>query len=429
MTEINGPGHTLRRTVLDNGLRVLTSAMPHSRAVTISAFVGAGSRYEETELTGISHLVEHLVFKGTNRRPNPRDISAAVEGVGGEINAGTEQELTVYWCKVAKPYWEDSLDLLLDMLRNSLYDETDIDKERLVVMEEQRMVNDYPAQKVDVLIDQMLWPDHPLGREISGSPESLARMSRDLIIDQVSRFHTPSNIVLSLAGDVDHEQVLHKADSLSKGWAPGPAPEWAPFTLSQSAPQLCTQFRKTEQAHFSAAFAGLSATHPDRYALGLLSVVLGEGMSSRLFTEVREKRGMAYDIHSSVALYQDCGAFFINAGVDPKRAYAAVETTLTEVSRMKEGVSVEELDGAKRLITGRLMLSMEDTRAVSAWAGSHELLLAEAPGVDQVVERVNSVGPEDVRRVASDILVTERLNLAVLGPIRGTSRLQRLLAL
>ena len=429
MTETKARGHTPERTVLDNGLRVLTSAMPHSLAVTISAFVGAGSRYEHAELAGISHLVEHLVFKGTKRRPNPREISTAVEGVGGEINAGTEQELTVYWCKIAKPHWEDGLDLLLDMLRNSLYDEADIDKERLVVMEEQRMVNDYPPQKVDVLIDQMLWPDHPLGREISGTRESLARISRDLIIDQVSRFHTPSNIVVSLAGDVDHAQVIRKVDSLSDGWAPGPAPEWIPFTQTQSAPQLSTLFQRTEQAHFSAAFAGLSATHPDRYALDLLNVVLGEGMSSRLFLEVREKQGMAYDIHSSVAHYQDCGAFFINAGVDPKRAYAAVETTLAEVGRMKESVPIEELERAKRLIVGRLMLSMEDTRAVSMWAGSHELLLAQAPDVDQVVERVNRVGPEDIRKVASEILVTEKLNLAVLGPIRGTSRLRGLLSL
>ena len=429
MREIKSPGHTLQRTVLDNGLRVLTSVMPHTRAVTICAFVGAGSRYEQEELAGISHLVEHLVFKGTKRRPTPREISAAVEGVGGEINAGTEQELTVYWCKVAKPYWEDGLDLLLDMLRNSSYDKADIDKERLVVMEEQRMVNDYPPQKVDVLIDQMLWPDHPLGREISGTRESLARISRKLIIDHVSRFHTPSNIVLSLAGDIDQEQVSHAADSLSNGWAPGSAPEWTPFTQSQSAAQLSTEFRRTEQAHFSAAFAGLSATHPDRYALDLLSVVLGEGMSSRLFQEVREKQGMAYDIHSSVAHYQDCGAFFINAGVDPKRAYAAVETTLAEVGRMKDNVPTEELERAKRLIAGRLTLSMEDTRAVSAWAGSHELLLGHPPEVDEVVERFNNIGPEDILRVANDILVTEKLNLAVLGPIRGTSRLQRLLSL
>ncbi|MCH8110001.1 MAG: insulinase family protein [Chloroflexi bacterium] len=420
---------TFQKTTLDNGLRIVTSEMPHTRSVSINVYIGVGSRYETPEQAGISHFIEHMVFKGTERRPTPFEISATIEGTGGVINAGTEHELTVYWVKVAQTHFEESLDLLMDMLRNSLYEQEGIEKERMVVIEELSMINDYPSYRVDALIDEMLWPDHPLGRDIGGTKESVTAISRDMMLEHMARYYTPSNIVVSVAGNVPHEQVVQQVETLSNGWPIFEPEGWSPFTHTQSEPQLSLEYRKTEQAHLSIALPGVSLVHPDRYALDILSVILGEGMSSRLFVEVREKEGLAYDVHSGVTHFQDCGAFVVTAGVDPSRVYSAVEKILAEVGSLRDGVPEDELEKAKRLISGRLMLRMEDTRAVSGWMGNQETLLGRILDLDDVVERVNGVTLEELRRVANDILVTDKLNMAVVGPCRGKLRLQRLLKL
>ena len=428
-TRVDNVETAFQKSTLDSGVRVVTSTMPHTRSVSISVFVGVGSRYEPADLAGISHVIEHLLFKGTKRRPTPNDISGAVEGVGGLINAGTEQELTVYWCKVARPYLEEVLDLLIDMVRNPLFEPAEIEKERMVLLEEQGMINDQPNYKAEALIDELLWPNHPLGRDISGTRDSVSAMTRDMILDHFAQSYAPSNTVVSVAGNVDHDQVASQVDSLCSGWASHEPPEWTPFTPSQLAPQFRLQYRKSEQTHLSIGLPGLSMNHPDRYAQGLLSVVLGEGMSSRLFLEVRERLGLAYDVHSSVSHFQDCGALVVNAGVDPKRVYAAVETILAEIGRLRDGVPKNELEKAKRLSTGRLMLMMEDTRAVSAWMGSLELLLGRVLEIDEVISCIESVTPEDLRKVSDALLTTDRLNMAVVGPCRGKSRLLRSLHL
>ena len=420
---------THQKTTLDNGMRVVTSVMPHARSVSLCIFVGVGSRYEPADRAGISHVVEHLLFKGTKRRPTPEELSGTVEGLGGTINAGTEQELTVYWCKVASPYLKEVLDLIIDMLRNPLYRPDDIERERMVLLEEQSMVNDYPNYKVDAIIDEMLWPNHPLGRDVTGTRESVSNMTRDMILDHFSQFYTPSNMVISVAGDADHSNVLDQVQSLCDGWTSHTAPGWSPFSYNQAAPQLRLEYRKTEQTHLSIGLPGLSITHPDRYALDLLSVILGEGMSSRLFLEVREKRGLAYEVQSGVTHYLDCGAVIVNAAVDPKQVYIAVETILAEVGRLREGVPVEELERAKRASAGRLLLRMEDSRVVSSWMGGQEILLGRVVDVDEVVQHINDVTAEDIARVTSDLLMTEKLNMAVVGPCRGGKRLRRSLVL
>ncbi len=424
-------GNTIpfRKTTLDNGLRIVTCEMPLTRSVSINMYIGVGSRYETVEQAGISHFIEHLLFKGTQRRPTPIEISSTVEGAGGVINAGTEHELTVYWCKVAQPHLEESLDLLIDMLRNSLFEEESIEKERLVVIEELNMSNDYPNYRVDTLIDEMLWPDHPLGRDIGGTRESVSDISRDMMLDYLAEHYTPRNIVLSVAGNVVHEQVVRQVEALCEEWPAPDANGWNPVTHTQSEPQFRLEYRKTEQAHLSIALPGLSMEHPDRYALDVLSVILGEGMSSRLFVELREKQGLAYDVHSGVTHFLDCGAFIITAGVDPARVYDAVEMILAQVGALRDGVPENELDRAKRLISGRLMLRMEDTRAVSGWIGNQELLVGRILDIDDVVERVNAVTTEELRRVSNTLLLTEKLNVAVVGPSRGRRRLERLLRL
>ena len=428
-TDTTNTAEFSRKTTLDGGMRVLTSAIPHARSVSVSIFAGVGSRYEQVETAGISHVVEHLLFKGTERRPAPEQISGAVEGVGGVMNAGTEQELTVYYCKVARQYMGDVLDLLFDMVRNSIVDPKEVKRERLVVVEELNMINDFPNQKVEAILDEMLWPDHPLGRDIGGTRDSVMAMTRETVVDHVAQYYSPANMVVSVAGNVDHDEVVAQVAELCGDWAPVDSPGWASFIDEQDAPRFRMETRKTEQSHLAIALPGVSSTHPDRYALDLLSVVLGEGMSSRLFVEVREKRGLAYDIHSSTGHFSDCGMLSIGAGVDPKRVYEAVETILAEIALLREGPREEELEKAKRLSTGTMLLRMEDTRAVSNWMGVQELLLGKVLDVDEVVESIEAVTTDDLNRVAGELLVTEKLNMAVVGPSRGGARFQRLLKL
>ena len=423
------PAPPFEKTTLDNGLRVVSCEMPYTASVSIGIVIGVGSRYESAEQAGISHFIEHLVFKGTQRRPTPLEISETIEGTGGVLNAGTEQELTVYWCKVARTHFQESLDLLMDMLRGSLFRQEDIERERQVVIEELKMINDHPGQKVDSLIDEMLWPDHPLGRDIGGTRDSMDGITRDMMLEHMSRFYNPSNIVVSVAGNVPHQEVVDQVEASAKGWLPSNRLGWAPFDHTQVAPQLRLHYRKTEQTHLSIAVPGVSLEHPQRYALDLLSVILGEGMSSRLFVEVREKSGLAYDVHSGVSHFMDCGALIIAAGVDHRRVYDALQTILDQVGGMRERASERELEKAKGLVVGRLQLRMEDTRAVCGWMGNQETLLGRVNDPQEVLESFNSVTADEIRQVAEELLVTEKLNIAVVGPVRGEKRLNRLLTL
>ena len=427
--ETDSRAPTFQKTTLDNGLRVVSCEMPYTASVSIGIVIGVGSRYESAEQAGISHFIEHLVFKGTQRRPTPLEISETIEGTGGVLNAGTEQELTVYWCKVARTHFNDSLDLLVDMLRGSLFRQEDIERERQVVIEELKMINDYPGQKVDSLIDEMLWPGHPLGRDIGGTADSISGITRDMMLEHMSHFYNPSNIVVSVAGNVPHQEIVDQVEARAKGWPPSNRLDWEPFHHTQMEPQLRLEYRKTEQTHLSIALPGVSLEHPQRYALDLLSVILGEGMSSRLFVAVREESGLAYDVHSGVSHFMDCGALIIAAGVDHRRVYEAVQMILAQVSGMRERASERELDKAKGLVVGRLQLRMEDTRAVCSWMGNQETLIGRINDPQEVLEGFNSVSAEDIQQAAQELLVSDRLNMAVVGPVRGEKRLNRLLRL
>ena len=429
MNALENSPQAYAKTTLDNGLRVVSCEMPHTRSVAISVFVGVGARFEDDDQAGVAHFIEHMAFKGTERRPDPAMISAAVESGGGTLNAGTEQELTVYWCKVAQPHFADSIELLFDMLRNSLYKPEDVERERQVIHEELAMIDDYPTARVDSLIDEMLWPNHPLGRDIGGAHESVDGITRDMMLAFMERHYTPSNIVLSVAGGVPHSEVVARAAELTRGWRNRERAEPVPYARSQERSQLRLEYRKTEQLHLAIALPGLALSDPDIYALDLLSVILGGGMSSRLFVELREKRGLAYDVHSGVTHFRDTGAFIIAAGIDPSKAYEAPPVILEQMASARDGVPEDETNRAKSLVAGRMMLRMEDTRAVSAWMGSQELALGATPTVDDIIARVNAVTAEDLMRVARDRLVSERLNMAVVGPCRGRKRLSGLLRL
>ena len=403
--------------------------MPHTRSVSVSIYVGAGSRYERPSEAGVSHFVEHLCFKGTERRPTPRDISEVIDSVGGVLNAGTDRELTVYYCKVARPHLELAMDVLVDMLRHPLFAPEEVEKERKVIIEELAAVADSPAQQVDVLIDQVLWPDQPLGRDVAGTAESVSAIDREMTLSYLRRQYVPNNAVISVAGAVTHREVIDLVQRFLGDWEPGAAEGWFAAVNGQSGPRSSVLYKRTEQAHLSLALRGLSLQHPDRYAVDLLSVLLGEGMSSRLFLELRERRGLCYDVHSYVSHFLDAGSFCVYAGVDPANAVESVKAILEQLVLLRDGVAGEEVAKAKELSKGRLLLRMEDTRNVSGWLGGQEILAGRIRTPDQMVAILEALTPEDLSRVAASLLRTDQLSLAVVGPFRSDKRFAALLRL
>jgi predicted Zn-dependent peptidase len=419
-----------QRTTLDNGLRILTGPMPGTRSVAVSVYVGAGSRYETDEESGMSHLLEHLVFKGTEKRPTAQAISEAIDGVGGVLNAGTDRELTVYYAKVAAPHFSLAADVLTDMLRRPLLAGDELEKERKVVIEELASIADSPAQLVDVLLDATMWPDQPLGRDVAGTEESVSRLTREGTLAYMRRQYVPNNMVISVAGAVTHERVVDEIAGALGDWERGTPSSWFPATNGQSAARIAVQFKRTEQAHIEMAVHALSSQDPDRFALDLISIILGEGMSSRLFMELREERALCYDVHSYASHYLDTGSFAVYAGVDPKKSVEATQALVEELAKMRaDGVTEEELHKAKELSKGRLLLRLEDTRAVSAWLGGYEMLSGAVQTPEEIVALIEAVTLEDVRRVAHKVLDERQLSLAIVGPFKSDRRFAPLLKL
>ncbi len=423
-------GHGYRRTTLENGLRVVTETMPSTRSVAVSIYVGAGSRYEAPEQAGMSHLLEHLLFKGTTKRPTPQEISEQIEGVGGVMNAGTDRELTVYYAKVARIHFDRAADVLTDMIRNPLMANEELEKERKVVIEEIASTSDSPAQLVDVLLDATMWPGQPLGRDVAGTEESVISLTRDGTVAYLKRQYVPNNIVIAVAGAVEHEEVVSAMRTALGDWQPGKPSAWFPAVNGQHEPRIAIQYKKTEQAHIEVAVHAISSQDPDRFALDLISVILGEGMSSRLFLELREKRALCYDVHSYAAHYLDTGSFAVYAAVDPKKTVEAAKALIEELSRLRtDGVTDDELRKAKELSKGRLLLRMEDTRSVSGWLGGQEMLNGEIRTPDEVVALVEAVTIDDMRRVAMKVFDENQLTMALVGPFRSEKRFAPLLRL
>ncbi|MCC6173760.1 MAG: insulinase family protein [Chloroflexi bacterium] len=414
------------RTVLANGLRVVSSTMPHTRSVSVGLYVGAGSRYETDEIAGVSHFLEHMLFKGTRRRPTAQQISEEIEGIGGVMNAATDKELTVYWAKVGHQHFTRCLDVLADALRNSLFEPGEIEKERQVILEELAMTEDSPGDLAALLIDEVLWPAQPLGRDVGGSPASVTAMDRGQILEYVARHYLPENTVLAVAGNVTHDEVARLADAHLGDWERGPFGTWH-RVLDTPSPRVAIKSKKSEQAHVCLAMPAYSSAHPDRYALDVLNTILGEGMSSRLFVEIREKLALAYDVQSYLSHFRDAGSLTVSAGVDPKRIEPTIEAAVRELQRICEPVPQSELRKAKEFIKGRLQLRMEDTRAVASWLGGQELLRDEILTVDEILEQIERVSVDDLCRVAEDVIRPARMSVAVVGPYRSEARFAKLL--
>jgi predicted Zn-dependent peptidase len=417
-----------RKTVLANGLRILTETMSHTRSVSICAFIGVGSRYESDARAGISHFVEHVLFRGTDKRPTSHAISEAIEGVGGMLNGGTDRESTVYWCKVPQPHFNMALDVLSDILLHSRFVAEDIEKERQVIIEEINMSYDNPSQRVGQLIDDVMWPGHPLGRDIAGSKASVSSIKRRDLLSYIKKAYLPLDTVISIAGNIQHKEAISVVTELLGEWTgTGQCPSFKNYREKPAA-RLVVETRDIEQVHLCLALPGLSRVHPQRFVLDLLNVVLGEGMSSRLFTEIRDQLGLAYSIFSFVDHLADSGALTVYAGIEPRRLEEAVKAISKQFIRFsKEIISDAEMNKARELTKGQLLLRLEDSRHVASWNGGQEVLTGQVRTVDEVVAILDGITAGDIQKLARQMIVKDRLRLAIIGPVKRSKTLEGLI--
>jgi predicted Zn-dependent peptidase len=403
--------------------------MPHTRSVCVSIFIGTGSRYESGDEAGMSHFIEHVLFKGTEKRPTARAISEAIESVGGILNGGTDKELTVYWAKVPQHHFALALDVLSDLLLRPRFDPEAIERERQVIIEEINMSRDMPSQQANMLIDELIWPDHPLGRDIAGDRVSVMGITRDGMLDYLKRQYQPDNTVVSIAGNVQHPEMTGTVSQMLGSWTSGqPKSGYLAYEPGQ-ARRLKIEKRKTEQAHLCLALPGLPLLHPQRFTLDLLNAILGEGMSSRLFTEIRERLGLAYSINSYVEHYLDSGAVTVYAGVEPKKLATAIRAILEQLAGLKTPVAEAELTKAKEFAKGRLLLRLEDSRSVAGWLGGQEILTKRILNPDQLISIIEAITAEELAELAQKLITGTGLRLAVVGPVAKEEPLEKLLAL
>jgi predicted Zn-dependent peptidase len=427
------------RTVTDNGLRVITQTMPHARSVAVVLFVGVGSRQEDRPQAGLSHLLEHLVFKGTRGHPQPGALSEAIESCGGSANASTDHELTVYSARVPRAQAARGLEVVAELALRPLLRQSDLTAEKPVIVDEIRMYEDSPSDHVFTIFDRLLFGDHPLGREIAGTPQSVRRARRETVVEHWRSWYRPDNMVLAVAGAIGHDEVVRAAE----GWweyetdagfgSRRPRVELPHSALSapvfEPRGSVRLDYRRLSQGNLCLGMPGVSRADPDRWALDLLSAVLGDGMGSRLFLELRERRSLAYDVSTFASTYADCGTFGVNAGFDPEQAEAVVRAILEQLERVvQEPIGAPELERARAYTRGRLELRMEETGGVASWLGSGELLLPRILTFDEVIERLEAVTADDLLRVAQRLLRPDQARLAVLGPLRRPARFERLLA-
>jgi len=411
------PGNAYELHRLSNGLRVAVAELPEALSASCGFYLAVGSRYEDESVAGVSHFLEHMVFKGTERRQSPEEISSAIEGVGGYLNASTGREATGFYAKVPYLHLELALDVLSDLLLHPLLRDEDFRKEKRVILEELHAIMDTPEELVHVLNQRLAWDGHPLWREVIGTEKSLENLRLEDVRGHLQRFYRPDRCVVAVAGQVDTDQVLHDVEERLGAWEPVGEVSFLPASPRPSGYRLRVQYKDTEQAQLCLTLPGLAREHPDRHTLALVHAILGEGMSSRLFLEIREERGLAYNVSSFVDSYCDGGTFGLYAGVNPTKAISAVDALLREWVRLRdEPVSPEEIERARELMKGRLLLSLENSGAVASWFGQQELLREEVDTLDEVLAILDGIERSDIQRVAQEIIRLPWVTLTVVGP-------------
>lgn len=423
---------TFNRKVLPNGLRVITVPMPSFESVTVLVMAGAGSRYENKKNSGISHFLEHMAFKGTQKRPTAMDISSLIDGMGGEFNAFTGKETTGYYIKSAKDKLETSVDVLSDMLLNSKFDPAEIEKEKGVIIEEINLYEDMPARKIGDIYEQLLYGDTPMGWDIGGDKAIIRSITRDDFTKYLSDLYSASNLTVVVAGGIETDATVALIEKYFGQMKKFETQTFEKVNDAQTKPAMVIKQKQTEQIHIALGIRTIPISSPKRYPLSVLSSILGGGMSSRLFHEVREKRGLAYYVRTSSDEYADVGTLVSTAGIDPKRVIEAIEVMVAEyskVARGEMGLTDDELNKAKEFLKGHLVLDLEDSRSVSGFYAHQELLEEKIENPNEVLEQIDNVTKEDIEAVGKEFFKEETLNLALIGNFTDGEKLESLLKL
>jgi predicted Zn-dependent peptidase len=405
------------RTTLGNGLRLLMAPMPGMRSASISFFFTVGSRYESNANAGISHFIEHMLFKGSQKYPNARLISEAIEGVGGVFNASTGKELTHYSARVPGEHLSAVLEVLADMVHHSLFDPVEIEKERGVIIEELSSTHDDPQEWVGLLIDESMWPRLPLGRDDAGYIETVSNIQRQQMLDYLDEYYRPNSLIISIAGNIDSANVVEKCKCLFSNWELHEHATWTKCLPPTDTSPIVLIKKETEQVNLCLGTLGIAYSSPDYYTLMLINAILGDGMSSRLFQTVREEQGLAYDIGSYFNSYAETGNFVVSAGVDPSQVEAAVRAIVRELSSLCTTlVPADELDRIKAYIKGGLVLGLEGTSQVAYWLGSQESLRGKILDVDEITAHIEAVTARNIQRLAQTCFAPQWRHLALIGP-------------
>jgi predicted Zn-dependent peptidase len=421
-----------KRTVLPNGLRVITIPMPSLESATAIVMVAAGSRYENKKNNGISHFLEHMAFKGTEKRPSALDISSLIDGMGGEFNAFTGKEITGYYIKSAKAKLETSLDILSDMLLHSKLDPVEIEKEKGVIMEEINMIEDNPMRKLGDYYEELLYGDTPMGWDIAGEKDIINAVTQADFRAYMGSLYSADNMTVVVAGGIDSETVEGQVEKYFSPMGKFATEKPVGLIENQARPALLLKPKKTEQIHVAIGVRTVSLNSEKKYPLSVLAAILGGGMSSRLFHEVREKRGLAYYVRTNSDEYTDAGTLVSTAGIDPKRVTEAVEVIMAEYAKVSQGkmeLGDEELKKAKEFLKGHLVLGLEDSNSVAGFYGHQELLEEKIENPDEILAHLDKVTKEEVEEVGREFFINDTLNLALIGNFEDRQKLESLLKL
>jgi len=407
-----------RKDALSNGMRVVSETLPKSRSVSIGVWVKVGSRHEQQNIGGISHFIEHLFFKGTEKR-TAKDIAIEMDSLGGEMNAFTTQETTTFYAKVVDEHLPVAIDILSDILLSSKFNPTEMEKERKVILEEIKGVEDTPDDYIHELFTNAIWPDNSLGRPILGTKETIKALKHENIISYISDYYSPKEIVISVAGNFEHARLIDLLNaSFGKLFRAGvPKKESTPaFT-----PAVVVKKKQLEQVQLCIGCKGLNYTHEDRYVISALNTVLGNSMSSRLFQEVREQNALAYSIYSYVTSYRDTGLLTVYAGTDPSNALEVVRLVLKEFKQIKnQGITSAEETRVKNQIKGSMVLSLESSNSHMSRIARQEISYGKYLSVDDIIKGVENVTREQVQRLAQQLFIRDNIALAILGPLDKT---------
>lgn len=396
--------------------------MPNMQSVALGIWIKVGGRYEVEKNKGISHYLEHLTFKGS-RNYSCRKIKESIEGVGGSLNGFTSEELTCYLVKIPSRYLALALDILSDMVINPALPASEIEKEKQVILEEIKMYKDLPQSYVQELLDELLWPKQALGEPIIGTFDSVKSIERADLVLFKHKFYTPQNIVVSAVGLLEYDKLTK---AIKDKFFRQEGKDLNIFTLAkekQNSPVLKIFYKDTQQSHLALGFHGFRRDHPLKHAVGLLHVILGANMSSRLFNELREKKGLAYEIGTHLKRFYDTGAFIVHAGIDNRKVNEAIGLILKELQKVKSSlVNKDEFKRAKEFYLGQLMLALEDTLDYMLWIGETTATLDKTYTLDEVIKEVNRLKREDIQEVAQHIFQEKKLNLALIGPLKDKQR-------